>query len=299
LLHLKMAVPSSISSKISNLLLRIRFAPASLKEMRYLILFLLLFQSPGWCGEGNATSGMILPTHTKVAYGPDPMQFVNVWLAKSEAPTPVLVMIHGGGWCGGNVDEVLKEEGYLSRGISVVSVEYRRTPGSPLPAPVMDAARAVQFIRSKAGEWNLDKTKLALLGGSAGACTSLWLAFHDDLADPDSEDPVSRESTKPLCVVASNAQTSIDPPVIREWIGEEVLKHGMIFLAAGEPDTAAMLANYEKHKPLYEKFSPVNHLDASDPPAFLVYGGATKLPAENAGQAIHHPAFGLRLRRRQ
>jgi len=65
--------------------------------------------------------------------------------------------------------------------------------------PLGDAARALQFVRSKAAEWNIDKTRIGATGGSAGACSSLWLAFHDDLADPKSSDPVARESTRLLC----------------------------------------------------------------------------------------------------
>ncbi len=48
----------------------------------------------------------------------------------------------------------------------------------------------------KADDWNVDKTRVAAYGGSAGAGTSLWLAFHDDLADPKSADPVLRESSR-------------------------------------------------------------------------------------------------------
>ncbi len=55
-------------------------------------------------------------------------------------------------------------------------------------------------------------------GGSAGACTSLWLAFHDDLADPKSDDPVARESTRLTCAAVTGAQTSLDPKQVREWI---------------------------------------------------------------------------------
>ena len=40
--------------------------------------------------------------------------------------------------------------------------------------------------------WNIDPTKIAATGGSAGACSSLWLAFHDDLCEPTSDDPVAQ-----------------------------------------------------------------------------------------------------------
>ena len=66
----------------------------------------------------------------------------------------------------------------------------------PVKGPLGDAARALQFVRSKAAEWNIDKPRIGATGGSAGACSSLWLAFHPDMADPKSTDPVARESTR-------------------------------------------------------------------------------------------------------
>src|SRR5207248_9871746 len=117
---------------------------------------------------------------------------------------------------------------WLEKGISYAAVNYRLTGQAPLPAPVHDAARAIQFLRSKAAEWNIDETHIALTGGSAGACTSMWILLHDDLADPDAKDAVLGESTR-VCAAAVNAgQTSIDPPVIEEWLGPNVLKHNMI-----------------------------------------------------------------------
>ena len=83
--------------------------------------------------------------------------------------------------------------------------------------PLHDAARALQFVRSKAGEWNIDKQRIGASGGSAGACSSLWLALHDDLADPQSDDPVARESTRLWCAAVSGAQTTLDPQQMKEW----------------------------------------------------------------------------------
>ena len=124
-----------------------------------------------------------------VSYGPHRMQRIYFWRAKSDKPTPLLFYIHGGGWTGGDrsvVRSMLKPA--LDAGISVVSVEYRMIRDAtadglvpPVKGPMFDCARALQFTRSKAKEWNLDKTKVALAGGSAGACTSLWLAFHDEI----------------------------------------------------------------------------------------------------------------------
>ena len=75
----------------------------------------------------------------------------------------------------------------------------------------------MQFVRSKAAEWNIDKQRIGASGGSAGACSSLWLAFHDDMADPKSSDPVARESTRLWCAAVIGAQTTLDPQQMKEW----------------------------------------------------------------------------------
>jgi acetyl esterase len=111
-------------------------------------------------------------------------------------------------------DRLLTES--LKSGISVVTITYRLSDEAKAPAPFLDGARAIQFIRFKAKEWNLDPQRIAATGMSAGAGISLWLGFHDDLADPNSPDPVLRQSTRLTCMAVYMAQTSHDPRFIRE-----------------------------------------------------------------------------------
>src|SRR6185436_15517427 len=79
-----------------------------------------------------------------------------------------------------------------------------------------DSARAIQFLRHKAGDWGLDPTRIAATGDSAGAGISLWLGLHNDLADPQNVDPVLRESTRLACVATKVGQTSYDPRFIKQ-----------------------------------------------------------------------------------
>jgi acetyl esterase/lipase len=139
------------------------------------------------------------PTLSNVAYGEHPRQVLDFWKAPGTKPTPLVFHIHGGGWEAGSKATPRGTAEYLAAGISVVSISYRYTWQSqaegvspPVKAPLQDAARALQFVRSKADEWNLDKKRIAATGSSAGACSSLWLAFHDYLADPKSSDPIAR-----------------------------------------------------------------------------------------------------------
>jgi acetyl esterase/lipase len=237
------------------------------------------------------------PTHAEVSYGPHERNVLDFWRAAGDGPRPLLVYIHGGGWAAG--DKNLKDEAitpYLDKGISVAAINYRYSTMAKLPAPVHDAARAIQFLRTKAAEWNINPQRIALTGGSAGACSSMWLLLHDDLADPKSEDPVLRESTRVCAAAGIAGQTSLDPPVIAEWLGLNVLLHRMIWLSVGEPDLTAALTNYEQNKPLYVEFSPYNHVSADDPPLLMRYGEDVSLPSKNAGHGIHHPVYGLKLK---
>lgn len=245
----------------------------------------------------TTTDSGAAPDHADVAYGSQPAQTLNLWLAEGEGPRPLVVHIHGGGWTNGQKqDHDGKAKRYLKRGISYASIGYRLTREAPLPAPVHDAARALQFLRANAATYNLDKQRVGLTGGSAGACTAMWLLYHDDLADPAAADPVARESTRVSAAVAFNGQTAIDPKLIEAWLGPKVLDHRMIWTSVGAESMAAALEAYDQYKELYTEFSPYNHVSAGDPPLFMVYMHPAAMPPENKNHAIHHPTFGFKLK---
>lgn len=249
------------------------------------------------CSRAEPVNADAPVSHLDVAYGPDPANVLDIWIAPGEGPRPLHVYIHGGGWTGG--DKFRKgdpQKYWLARGISYAAINYRHTPQHPLPAPVHDAARAIQFLRSKADEWNIDRDRICLSGGSAGACTSMWLLCHDDLADPDATDPVLRESTRVSGAAVAGGQTSIDPKQIEPWLGPMVLQHRMINMAVGEKTIEAALKNYAQHKALYVEFSAYNHVSSDDPPLFMTYGGDMTLPSKNAGHGIHHPVYGVKMK---
>ncbi len=244
-----------------------------------------------------AQTSTLTPTHANVAYGPHERNVLDFYQAAGQGPRPLLVYIHGGGWTSGDKKQpVANFQPFLEKGISYAAINYRLTGQAILPAPVHDAARAIQFIRSKAAAWNINTNRIALTGGSAGACTSMWLLLHDDLADPQAADPIARFSTRVSAAAVAAGQTSIDPKVIEPWLGPNVLQHRMINLSVGEPTIDAAIKNYEKHQKLYQEFSPYNHVDKQDPPLLMTYGDNMKLPSENAGHGIHHPVYGVKLK---
>jgi arylformamidase len=237
------------------------------------------------------------PTRSDVSYGPHARNVLDFWKAEGDGPRPLLVYIHGGGWTGGDKSqEGNPQRTWLAQGVSYAAINYRLTPGDPLPAPIHDAARAVQFLRTKATEWNIDTKRVCLTGGSAGACTAMWLLCHDDLANPKSEDPVLRESTRVAGAAVFRGQTSIDPKQIEPWLGPKVLQHRMIAMAVGERTSEDALRNYAQHREEYVEFSPYNHVSGDDPPLFMTCDADLTVPARHASHGIHHPVFGVKLK---
>ena len=235
------------------------------------------------------------PTYADVSYGPEPGQKLDFWQSKSDKPTPLIMNIHGGGWLHGPREPFARgDRNYLNQGISVAHITYTFTSDKPLPAPVHDAARALQFLRSKASEWNIDPSRVIVTGGSAGGCSALWLATHDDLANPKSTDPVERESTRVSGAIVASAQTSIEPNLVREWVGQEGIDHGMVRTAGGFKTNDEMfkaVAEKPEMAQLYREFSPINHLTPDDPPILLGYS-----KAEMGAGGLHGGAFGLKFK---
>ncbi|MBL9215884.1 MAG: alpha/beta hydrolase [Opitutaceae bacterium] len=251
------------------------------------------------------------PTRANVAYGTHARQVLDFWQAKSDRPTPLVFFIHGGGWAGGDkskVAQIAPLETFLNAGISIVAINYRYVPQAiaagvqpPVQWPLHDAARALQFVRSRAAEWNIDPARIGASGGSAGACSSLWLAFHEDLADPASPDPVARQSTRLFCAAVRDAQTTLDPKLMHEWTPNSVYGgHAFGFMSnPGDNRTrdaqfSAFLAARDRLLPLIRQYSPMDWVTPDDPPVYLAYTAAPAL-GQPQDDPTHSANFGVQL----
>jgi len=262
------------------------------------VLLLPLFSSPILAQKEQPT-----PTAANVFYGKHERQMLDFWQAKSDKPTPLVLYIHGGGWQGGDKKSLsgaaIKQ--FLDAGISVAAINYRYVKNGveqkiepPVKAPLEDAARALQFIRSKSKEWNFDKKRVGATGGSAGACSSLWLAFHDDMADAKSADPIAHESTRLYCAAVNGAQVSLDPKVVREWMPNYT--YGAH--AFGLKNLDEVEKNREKLAAWIKEYSPIEHVSKDDPPIGLFYGGEKPVVGSSPKDPTHSGIMGIKLEER-
>lgn len=249
--------------------------------------------------EKNTQPPRPTPDVANASYGPHERNLLDLWRAKSDRPTPLVIFIHGGGFRGGDKSGVSPPlvVSCLKQGISVAAINYRLSQHAPFPAPMLDSVRAVQYLRSRSSEWNLDPKRFGATGGSAGAGISLWMAFHDDLGNPASADPVARQSSRLTCVAVHGAQTTYDPREIKKLIGGRAHEHPALLPFYGLKLEEVDLPRAHK---LYEEASPMTYISTDDPPVLLFYTEPNEPMSDTAqpGAGIHHPRFGFALRER-
>jgi Carboxylesterase family len=176
-----------------------------------------------------------------IAYDSKTRTQFDIWLPNSNTPTGLVIYVHGGGFTSGDKDFVylVQSSGawdfpsdirfLLQNNIAFATIRYTylnntgETEG--VKKPMSDVRRALQYIRNRANDFNIDKSKIILAGNSAGASSSLWIAFNNDFANATSTDPVLRESSRVKGVVARETQASYD--IEERWVNDVFIDYGV------------------------------------------------------------------------
>lgn len=254
--------------------------------------------------ETNAqTTQRTPPTHADIPYGDHEKQRFDIWpVPNANKPTPLVIFIHGGGFRGGDKASIGagQPERFHQAGVAFASMNYRLSDSGPYPIMMHDAARGLQTIRQRAAEWNIDPQRIACYGGSAGAGISLWLAFHDDLAAPNSEDPVARQSTRILAAGTINGQSTYDMHTYRQWFGvPDLPMHDALPAFLGIPIDGEPALRQASVTELMKDASPITHLSDDDHAAVYMQfsRGNTKVTKNTPqGEWVHHVLLGLKLK---
>ena len=270
-----------------------------LTQKQPLILLCLFALGTAWI-SAQSRAEKPTPTHRDIAYGNHERQVFDLWLNNSpdNKPTPLVIYIHGGGFRGGNKSSInansLKQ--FQKAGFSVAAINYRLSDAGPYPIMMQDAARCLQTIRHRAKEWDINPDKIACYGGSAGAGISLWLGFHDDLADPKSKDPIARESTRITAAATTNGQSTYDLRTFRKWFGVPDLKnHEALYKFYDIKEESDWDSG--RVKKLMKDASAITHLTKEDVPVYMTYNRGNVPVHKNTAEGIwvHHVKLGLKL----
>ena len=258
------------------------------------------------------------PDLANVPYGPHERNVLDFWKARPDRLSkngpgrpPLVIYIHGGGFRSGDKTSLRPAflEACLEAGFAVAAINYRLSHQASSPAFMHDGARAIQFLRANANRYDFDPHRIAATGGSAGAGISLWIGFHDDLADSASTDPIARQSTRLTSMAVINGQCSYDPRFFAQHGIGQATEHPFITpfygLDRSEFDTP------KAHR-LFVEAAPITYISADDPPVLMLYAqpddpipadaiakrndptrpGELPAPDPITNRAVHHPVFG-------
>jgi acetyl esterase/lipase len=237
--------------------------------------------------EARYPGGIVARGHVEYAnyVGYRPLQldlYLHADRAKAK-PRPLVIWVHGGGWSRGDA----RQSGAFTdwprvlamlaaRGYVVASVDYRLSGEAKFPAPVQDVKAAIRFLRSQAGAYGIDPSRVYLWGGSAGghlaglATVSCGVAAFDPPAStgrlPGSQAKTAKALPQSDCVQGAAL-----------WYG--VFDFGLAVDAPGTALSAKTLAPMLGCDPAACKdsvaaASPITYVKRETPPLLLIHGTA-------------------------
>jgi acetyl esterase/lipase len=201
---------------------------------------------------GVATSGVGV---TELVYAHDGSKSLQLDLYQARdvtQPQPLVILIHGGSWNGGNRRQLPAICRYLARrGYAVAAISYRLAPRHPFPAARDDVFRAIDFLKRHAVEARVDASRIVLIGRSAGAQLALSAAYA-------SREPAIRGVASlygPSDLVLGYEHPS------RPWVldSKTVLEKYLGGSPAEQPER-------------YAAASPINFVSTTTPPTLLIHG---------------------------
>ena len=242
----------------------------------------------------NGGPGTQPPTFAEIAYGPHPHQLLDIYVPEGDGPFPVLLW-YGRLWEPGATVPPYKR--MFQSKMAAIGVRTRVMKDAqadkidpPISMCLLDAQRALQYVRLHAAKWKLDPERIAVGGSSQGALPALYVACAGERAEPDSNDPVQRVSTRVSCVGAHRSQPSIDPKRMQEW------EPGVIW---GAPALGCSFAESLKRRdellPILKKWSPDHLLSKQTPPIYFENNWGLVQPdgVTKMDYLVHSPRWGL------
>jgi hypothetical protein len=227
-------------------------------------------------------------------YGPHEREIFDLWVPDRKLPAPLVIYIHGGGWTSGSKDDLRKDkpliEKYNKAGLAIAAINYRYLKHAPLQTIMReDIGGFVQFMRLHAKDFHIDPKRIMPFGYSAGGSASLWLATHDDIADPASKASRKHESSRVLAAAHLNAQVSYDFLVWYKLFGKELTDR---FLK----DQVWSRYHFNSLDDLYtpkgievrQDLDMYGNLSSDDPP-ILFYNSLSDEPEKDYNHFVHSP----------
>jgi acetyl esterase/lipase len=211
-------------------------------------------------------------TELNVAYGTNAAQKMDVYLpaGRTTSTTKVIILIHGGGWSGGDKADFTVYVDTLKRrlpGYAIFNINYRLAAGTSnlFPTQENDVNAAISFIYGKRNEYAISD-KFVLLGNSAGGHLSLLQAYKYS-SPVKIKAVVDFYGPTDLVDMYNNPASIFAPPA------------ALAAVVGGTPTTIPVM---------YQQSSPINFVTAQSPPTIILQGGVDILVAPSQSSALNN-----------
>ncbi len=202
--------------------------------------------------RGIPTNGVEVTEQTYATEGEKDLSLDLYRSKENIAAQPLVVVVHGGSWHGGNKEQLPALNRHLAReGYAVAAINYRHAPKFRSPAAVEDLFHALDFLKMNAARFGIDATRIALIGRSAGGQIALSAAYAG--REPNIRGVVGFYAPSDLVLGYENPSRRgvIDSrKVLEEYLG-------------GSPNEQSQA---------YAAASSINFINDATPPTLLVHG---------------------------
>lgn len=198
---------------------------------------------------------------------------------KISKQAPLLLFIHGGAWKKGDKhDYLLYLVDYARKGYVTATVQYRFSDKAKFPAQLLDVKAALLWLKNNAEKYNIDRNKIAVIGGSAGGHLSMMLGYTSDI----DEFNVAEDS-----LYSPNVQAIVDLYGPYDLTTEYARKQSSVINLIGK--------TFSEAPDLYKKASPKTYITEDDPPTLIFQGTIDELVpvAQSDSLTKHLEAVGV------
>lgn len=167
---------------------------------------------------------------------------------------PAVILIHGGGWKSGNKSQMqFMAQAIASKGYSCFAIEYRLSPEAKYPAAILDVKSAIKFIKSNAEKFNVDPSRIAVLGcSSGGQMAALIGTTNENSAFEDKDD--WNQNAKVQAIIDMDGILAFKHPESQE----------------GKAASLWLGGTYEQKRETWQQASALTHTDKNTPPILFI-----------------------------
>ncbi len=208
--------------------------------------------------------------HNNIPYAGDTLKkhLLDLYLPpKAGNNTPLIVWVHGGAWMLNDKYADMSYmkntiRGFIDSGYALASIDYRYSTQAIFPAQIQDCYQALEYLYQNAGQYKLDKNRIALIGFSAGGHLASLMGLSRNNEVKAFYPPAGKPHFNIKCVLDFYGPSDF------------IAIAGRDTTLSNAPNPVSLLLGAQplERPDLAKKASPVSYIDKNDPPFFIVQG---------------------------